>query len=124
MSVSLICLHGFIGLVEVSLETFLLYELYYYPIWKVNIWITMYKWLFVAIGCVMVKWCLSTTCSSPRGAVRSHSLVCSEKSLLIVGIGPILNKELEFIFRSDHHKIYIYERKEKCFAFCILKCNA
>ena len=41
------------------------------------------------------------TCSSPRRAVRSHSLVCSEKYLLIVGIGPILNKELELIFRSD-----------------------
>ena len=41
------------------------------------------------------------TCSSPRRAVRSHSLVCSKNSLLIVGIGPILNKELEHIFRSD-----------------------
>ena len=41
------------------------------------------------------------TCSSPRRAVLSHSLVCSENSLLIVGIGPILNKELELIFRSD-----------------------
>ena len=35
---------------------------------------------------------LMKTCSSPRWAVRSHSLVCSENSLLIVGIGPILNK--------------------------------
>ena len=66
------------------------------------------------------------TCSSPRRAVRSHSLVCCENSLLIVGIGPILNKELELIFRSDrsdrtcvysqlsgpHDKLYIYERKE------------
>ena len=42
-----------------------------------------------------------TTCSSPSRAVRSHSLVCSENSLLIVGIGLILNKELELIFRSD-----------------------
>ena len=41
------------------------------------------------------------TCSSLRRAVHSHSLVCSENSLLIVGIGPILNKELELIFRSD-----------------------
>ena len=41
------------------------------------------------------------TCSSPIRAVRSHSLVCSKNSLLIVGIGPILNKELELIFRSD-----------------------
>ena len=38
------------------------------------------------------------TCSSPRQAVCSHSLVCSEKYLLIVGIGPILNKELKIIF--------------------------
>ena len=43
----------------------------------------------------------SLTCSSPRRAVRSHSLVCSENSLFIVGIGPILIKELELIFRSD-----------------------
>ena len=41
------------------------------------------------------------TCSSPRRPVRSHSLVGSENSLLIVGIGPILNKDLEHIFRSD-----------------------
>ena len=41
------------------------------------------------------------TCSSPKRDVRSHSLVCSENSILIVGIGPILNKELELIFRSD-----------------------
>ena len=41
------------------------------------------------------------TCSSPRRAVRSHSLVCTKNSLLIVGIGPILNKELKLIFRSD-----------------------
>ena len=64
------------------------------------------------------------TCSSPRRAVCSHSLVCSENSLLIVGIGPILNKELKLIFRSDrpdrtfvysqvsglHDKLYIYKR--------------
>ena len=37
---------------------------------------------------------LSMTCSSPRCPVPSHSLVCSENSLLIIGIGPILNKEL------------------------------
>ena len=41
------------------------------------------------------------TCSSPRRAVRSHSLVCSENSLLIVRIGPVLNKVIEIIFRSD-----------------------
>ena len=78
------------------------------------------------------------TCSSPRRAVRSHSLVCSKNYLLIVGIGPILNKELEVIFRSDcsdrtcvyslvsglHDKLYIYKRKEKCIVFWILKCNA
>ena len=44
---------------------------------------------------------LLKTCSGPRRAVRSHSLVCSKNYLLIVRIGPILNKELELIFRSD-----------------------
>ena len=39
------------------------------------------------------------TCSGPRRAVRSHSLVCSKNSLLIIGIGPILNKELELVRR-------------------------
>ena len=47
--------------------------------------------------------------SSLRRAVRSHSLVCSENCLLIVGIGPILNKELENIFRSDRSDCtYVY----------------
>ena len=41
------------------------------------------------------------TLSSPRCPLRSHSLVCIENHLFIVGIGPILNKELEFTFRSD-----------------------
>ena len=40
----------------------------------------------------------SYTCSSPRRAVRSHYLVCSENYLLIVGIWPSLNKEFELIF--------------------------
>ena len=34
------------------------------------------------------------TCSSPRVAVRSHFLVCSENSLLIVEIGTIRDKEI------------------------------
>ena len=38
------------------------------------------------------------TCSSPRCPIRSHSLVFSENSLLIVRIGPILNKELKLFF--------------------------
>ena len=38
------------------------------------------------------------TCSSPRRAVSSHSLVFSKNSLLIVGKGTILNKEIELIF--------------------------
>ena len=41
------------------------------------------------------------TCSSPRCPKRSHSLVCIKKNLFIKGVGPILNKEIEFIFRSD-----------------------
>ena len=32
---------------------------------------------------------------------QSHSLVCIENNLFIVGIGPIYSKELEFIYRSD-----------------------
>ena len=66
------------------------------------------------------------TCSSPRRAVRSHYLVCSKNSLLIVGIGPILNKEHKLIFDlialivrasivryQDCTINYIYNRKEK-----------
>ena len=34
------------------------------------------------------------TCSIPRWAVRSHSLVCIKNSLLIVGIVPIRDKDL------------------------------
>ena len=78
------------------------------------------------------------TCSSPRCPLCSHSLVCIENHLFIVGIGPILNKELELIFRSDrsdrtcvysrvsvlHDKLYLYQRNEKCIVFWILKCYA
>ena len=39
-----------------------------------------------------VKPLLHKTFFIPIRAVCSHSLVCSENSLLIVGIGPILNK--------------------------------
>ena len=41
------------------------------------------------------------TCSSPRRAVCSHSLVCSKSSLLILGIGSVINKYLKLIFWSD-----------------------
>ena len=41
------------------------------------------------------------TGSRPRCPLQSLSLVCIENNLFIVGIGPILNKELELIFRSD-----------------------
>ena len=37
-------------------------------------------------------------CSSPRFPLSSNSLVCIENNLFIVGIGPIIKKELEFIF--------------------------
>ena len=36
------------------------------------------------------------TCSSPRCPQRSHSLVCIKNRLFNVGIGPIINKELDF----------------------------
>ena len=49
------------------------------------------------------------TCSSPRCPLCSHSQVCIENHLFIVGIGPILNKELELIFRSDRSdRTYVY----------------
>ena len=41
------------------------------------------------------------TCSRTRFPLRSHSLVCIKNHLFIVGIGTIINKELEFILRSD-----------------------
>ena len=41
------------------------------------------------------------TGSISRCPLRSDSLVCIENHLYIVEIGPILNKELEFIFWSD-----------------------
>ena len=41
------------------------------------------------------------TDSIPKCPLRSHSLVCIENHLFIVGIGPILNKELKFNYRSD-----------------------
>ena len=41
---------------------------------------------------------LHWTCSSPRCPLCSNSMVCTENQLFIVGIGPIINKELEFIF--------------------------
>ena len=34
------------------------------------------------------------TCSGPRRPLRSHSLVCTKNHAFIVGIGPILDKEL------------------------------
>ena len=48
------------------------------------------------------------TCSSPICPLRSHSLVCIENHLFIVGIGPILKIELEFIYRSYRsHRTYV-----------------
>ena len=41
------------------------------------------------------------TCSIPRRAVRSHFLVCSKNYLLIIGIEPIINKEIELILWYD-----------------------
>ena len=50
-------------------------------------------------------------CSVPIFPLRSHSLVCIENHLFIVRIGPTLNKEQGFIFRSDNSDckcVYIY----------------
>ena len=38
---------------------------------------------------------------SPRCPLQSHSLVSIENHLFIVGIGTIINREIEFIFRSE-----------------------
>ena len=47
--------------------------------------------------------------SSPGCHLRSHSPACIKNHLFIVGIGPILNKELRFIFRSYcSHRTYVY----------------
>ena len=49
------------------------------------------------------------TWSSPICHLRSHSPVCIDFYLFIVGIGPILNKELKFIYlsdRSDHTCVF------------------
>ena len=40
------------------------------------------------------KYCISKMWSIPRCHLRYHSLVCIENPLFIVGIVPILNKEL------------------------------
>ena len=37
----------------------------------------------------------------PRFSLRSYYLVCIKNNLLFVGIGPVLNKELKFIYHSD-----------------------
>ena len=41
------------------------------------------------------------TWSSARCYLRSHFPVCMKNNLFIVGIGPMIKKELELIFRSD-----------------------
>ena len=49
------------------------------------------------------------TGSIPRCPLQYHSLVCVENNLFIVGIGPILNKELEYFYLSDRsHRTYFY----------------
>ena len=49
------------------------------------------------------------TGSSPRCPLQSHSLICIKNHLFIVGIGPILNKILGFIYWSDRSdRTYVY----------------
>ena len=71
-------------------------------------------------------------------AVLSHSLVCIKNHLFIIGVEPILNKELDLIFfdliamivrafivRYQYYTInYIYINVTKIEFFYILKCNA
>ena len=73
------------------------------------------SWLLVLIEsrrmknsffCIMLKMCygcqfLLMTGFSPRRPLRYHYLVCIENHLFIVGIGTVLDKELEFIYQSD-----------------------
>ena len=49
------------------------------------------------------------TGSSPRVPLQSHSLVCIENYLFIVVMGPILSKDIEFIYQSDRSdSTYVY----------------
>ena len=48
--------------------------------------------------CVNMRVMMMLTRSIPICHLRSHSLVCIKNRLFIVGIGPILNKYLEFIY--------------------------
>ena len=49
------------------------------------------------------------TWSIPRWHIRSHSPVCIKNYLFIVGIGPILNKEIEFVYQPDSSdRKYVY----------------
>ena len=61
------------------------------------LWTMCYSlWYFgYFLGSLFMTW------SSPRCHLRSYYLVCIEDHLFIVVIAPILNKKLEFIFRSD-----------------------
>ena len=47
--------------------------------------------------------------SSQIFTLRSHSMVCIENHIFIVGIGTILNKELKFIYQYDcSDRTYVY----------------
>ena len=91
----------------------ILWWLVCFCIWQKNLGQT-YQWLCISMQDVpktteAQKGGFQKTWSSPRCPLRSHSLVYIENHLFTVGIGPILNKELEFIFwynRSDHTYVY------------------
>ena len=52
-------------------------------------------------------WC-GMTGSRPKCSLRSHYLVCIKNSLFIVGIEPILNKDLGLNYWSDRsNRVYI-----------------
>ena len=55
----------------------------------------------VVVQLVRLYWL--ETWSSPIFPLHSHYLVCIENHLLILGIGPILNEELELILQSDRY---------------------
>ena len=64
-------------------------------------WLRHGLWLLLTPGHKLPFRLWHMTWSIPGCTLCSHSLAYTENNLFIVGIGPILNKELEFIFRSD-----------------------
>ena len=70
-------------------------------------WPGLFSWLLFLLELLFTQKPTNSTlticyCICECFPLLFHSLVCTENNLFIVGIGPILNKELKFIFRSDN----------------------